>query len=223
MLEEVGAYIIKGAVGSLEEARALGRKGPADLVVLDIAQDERGGQAFMEECRKRRTTRLKKARGSVAPAVLVWSNREYYMAVRDAFKAGALGYVSKRDGEADLLKGMEEALAGERHMGPRIEHLFLKGMVEDKGGEGVQSKVSPREWEVFCLLVRMDSAKEISAVLGCSQKTVETHLRRMRSKLQINSQKALIRLAVTELEAPTGKVERKAAKGKAPGKKKGKD
>ena len=190
LFKEHSRFTVTSAVGSVTEAREVWRKQPVDLLVTDLSLDGGEALAFIAACvQKRRNT-----------AVVVNTSREDSDSVRRAMEAGAHGYVSRRDTEDDLLRAIAEALLGHRHMGSRVEHGFLKEVASGQHQSGeLRRKLSGREWEVFCRCGEGRTAKEIGESLKISQKTAETHLRRIRTKLRVGTLRDLHVLAVTVL------------------------
>ena len=191
---EAGCKVVAEA-GGLAEARAARERWQPELVVLDVAVEAGDALHFITECTKLRPV----------PAVVVLTEREDPESVRRAIIAGAWGYVSKRDAEPELRRTLEKALAGRRHLGPRIEELFLEGVArgpEDSGA--VRTKLSGREYEVFLRCAEGKTARQMAQDLGVSAKTVETHLRRIAKKLRVQGLRAVQRLALLTASGEPG-------------------
>lgn len=106
-----------------------------------------------------------------------------------AFRAGALAYITRRDPLAELLAGIDAALAGFEHVGPHAHHVFFSQMRSGRMGldSGLTRGLSEREQQVFRLLGEGRSKKVIAEQLHLSTKTVDTHQQRIKDKLAIAS------------------------------------
>ena len=80
--------------------------------------------------------------------------------------------------------------AGERYLAPG-----LTPTTQAAGREGPLGLLSPREREVFRLLVRGMTTRQIAAELTISAKTVDTHRERILKKLGLHSAVELVRFA----------------------------
>jgi len=186
-LERRPEYKVLAAVDSMAAAREAWRRRAAALVVVDTGLD--GGEAltFIKECVEQRPE----------TSVVVLSAQEDAVSVERALQAGAHGYLSRRDALEDVRAVLAQARPGHRRLGTRVSEHFLDGAAAGLlGGRSARGKLSGREWEVYNRLGEGGTVQEIAKSLHCSPKTVETHLRRIRTKLHAGSTRALQRLAI---------------------------
>lgn len=169
-----GVFELVGAVESAEAARAVVATERPALAVVDVCLDGAGALELLAEWA---------AHPALAPRAVVYSAREDAEVVRRALRAGALGYVSKREPLAELLRAMVLVATGARHLSPRIEQGLLGEIARGGAVENPQAKLSAREWQVFQLHGEGRTARAIGETLHVSRKTVETHLQRIREKL----------------------------------------
>jgi DNA-binding NarL/FixJ family response regulator len=103
-----------------------------------------------------------------------------------ALKAGAKGYLLK-DRETDqILKHLENILAGQPTIAPQITYHML-GYFHKQPNFSNEEKLSDRENEILALIARGLKRTEVAAQLNISLNTVATHLKAVYSKLNINS------------------------------------
>jgi DNA-binding NarL/FixJ family response regulator len=127
-----------------------------------------------------------------------------------AIRAGASGYIVKATMDADLVRTVDQVLAGGSPITPAIARLLLlefhhKPQAEapehGDGGLGLSDlileKITERETEVLRLLARGYGNKEIASRLGFSASTADTHVRSIYRKLSVNS-RAQLRSILTE-------------------------
>jgi two-component system, NarL family, invasion response regulator UvrY len=112
-----------------------------------------------------------------------------------AMQAGAAGYMSKDvagDGLADAIRTVNSS---KTFFSDRIKAQAESGLTDNEIVD-VQSLLSGREYEVFVLVGRGLSTKEISEHLSVNPKTVSTYKRRILDKLKISGRAQLVRYAV---------------------------
>ena len=171
---------------TLAVARELCVKHKPAVLVLDPAMSD--GFTFIKDL----------PRWSRGTRVVVFTGSNDALAVQQAFKAGACGFVTRRDPVSALIAAVVGALKGERHVGPCVEHLLLdnlaSGAVELRGAEF--GALSSREMQVFRLLGRGLGTRAVADELSLSVKTVETHRQRIKEKLGMQNAAELHRRAV---------------------------
>ncbi|MCW0216958.1 MAG: response regulator transcription factor [Prosthecobacter sp.] len=191
VIKEKPSLCVCGDVDSLSDARRWCEQGEPDLVLVDLAMGD--GFTFIKELH----------RWHVGARVVVFTALEDVLTVQRAFQAGASAYVTRRDPLSSLVVALERAVRGERHIGPRVEHMMLNtlacGDMELRGN--LESGLSNREREVLRLLGSGLSTREMAQELGVSVKTVETHCHRIKEKLKLKSVGALRRHAALSAAA----------------------
>ena len=107
-----------------------------------------------------------------ATAVLVLTSFSDVRRITAALDAGAAGYLLKDASADDVLRGIRAAASGGAPIDPHAARLLL----EAKDAPDPLDGISPREREVFGLLLDGLPNKLIAQRLGISEKTVKTHL-----------------------------------------------
>lgn len=117
-----------------------------------------------------------------------------------AIRAGASGYLVKAALDADLVRTVEQVLAGGSPITPGIARSLLQEFRQRPAREPAQAlpdaaldRITARETEVLRLLARGYSNKEIARQLELSAGTVDTHVRNIYRKLSVNSRAQLRR------------------------------
>jgi len=109
--------------------------------------------------------------------------------VRQAFEAGACGYLLKNILDLELVSAIERVAAGETVIDPQVSvPPSLKGE-RDSG-------LSARELEVLQLIVEGKSNKEIAAQLGLSVNTIAVHRANIMETLHIHKTAELVVYAI---------------------------
>ena len=112
-----------------------------------------------------------------------------------AMKAGVAGYVLKTQPIAEIVDAVSAVCRGERYVPPHVTADAIDSL--PVSAPGSVRKLSPREHEVFELMIRGYSSEEIAIQLCISRRTVETHRHRVHSKLHARTLLEMIRLAAS--------------------------
>jgi len=153
---------IAGCAASLEEAKTLFKNltNAPDLILLDIELGKEWGLDIIGD---------KSLGNGKFPPVLVYSVYDDYAHVNAAIRSGAKGYVCKSQSAAELLEAMEDISSGKTAFPPAL--LQRIAITNDK-----VLGLSKREQEIFSMVQRGKSNKEIAADLGVSIRTIENNL-----------------------------------------------
>ncbi len=138
----------------------------------------------------------------VNPRVLVLSMHDEAFYAERALRAGALGYVMKREATSKVIEAIRQVLQGQLYisktLATQLAGKFLSGGTNAK--ESPLAQLSDREMEVFALLGQGYETKRIADDLRLSPKTVQVYCGRIKDKLQLDNFTALIRAAVSWFE-----------------------
>ena len=126
--------------------------------------------------------------------ILVLSMQDDVSYIREAFAAGAGGYLLKDVADADLVTAVREVAAGRRYLHPALGAYFASG------GDAPTAKdtdpLSDREREVLHLLALGNTNQEIAEMLYISVRTAETHRAHIMQKLSLTTRAELVRYAI---------------------------
>lgn len=130
--------------------------------------------------------------------IIVLSHREESVYAERALKAGARGYVSKSAGREELLKAIRRVLQGGYGLSETVSGRILSQIAVTPGANTLSSvdRLSDREMEVFVLISKGYSTRDIADHLEISIKTVESYQHKLRQKLGLVSASDLISYAV---------------------------
>ena len=129
--------------------------------------------------------------------VLVLSMQDDPRYVREAFDAGASGYVLKEAADTEVVGAIRAVAAGERYVHPSLgAKLVAAESAERRRAE--QDPLSEREREVLQLLALGHTNQEIAKQLFISVRTAETHRAHIMQKLHLHSRAELVRYALAE-------------------------
>jgi DNA-binding NarL/FixJ family response regulator len=113
-----------------------------------------------------------------------------------AMQAGALGYVNKHEATRTIVKAIRQVLDGKVYLSDRMSDRLAHRLIGGRGKKvdrPVVETLSDRELEVFQLIGSGLTTPEIAAKLHLGVKTVETHRRRIKEKLNLTNTAQLAR------------------------------
>jgi two-component system response regulator FixJ len=152
-------------------------------IVLDVRMPGMSGLDLQEKLVSAKTP---------LPVIFITGHGTVPMSVR-AMKAGAVDFLQKPFEEQDLLDAINRAIARQRERKSKKDEA-----------EGLQLRLkalTPREYEVFSLLVTGMANKEIAYELGASERTIKAHRARIMEKMNAGSLADLVRFS-EQLKTP---------------------
>lgn len=186
--DEPDLMVCAEASNSKEALTAL-RKQKLDLAVVDIGLD---GSANGIEL-----TKAMRAERPEMP-VLVLSMHDETLFAERALRAGARGYVMKREALNSFIDAVRTVLRGEifisENMSKRMVFAHLHG-----GGDAASpvDRLTDRELEILQLLGEGRELAQIAQELHISAKTVEAHRAHIKEKMDFKNAREVARFAVT--------------------------
>ena len=116
--------------------------------------------------------------------------------ILDALRAGALGYLTKDAGIAEISRAVQAAAAHQALLDPLVQSRLLAaasaGARPAPPPGDLPDDLTPREAEVVSLIARGLSNSEIAATLVVSNATVKTHINHVFTKLRLRDRAAAV-------------------------------
>ncbi len=156
-----------------------------DLCILDVGMPRLTGLQAAREIR----SHLPNAR----VLMLSMHDDEHYLF--EALKAGASGYVLKREADQDLVGAIRAVGNGEAFLTNAAERSIIREWM-DNGTNGPAIPLTPREEEVVKLIAEAYTNTQIAEILHLSEKTVESHRANVLRKLGMRDRVELVRYAI---------------------------
>lgn len=188
IIEEKDDLKIVGEVSDGLELLDLLKKGPPDMVLLDIA---------MPNLRGIEATREAKV---ICPHVKVliltmYNNPEY---LHHSLLAGADGYLLKEDSDRELFSAIQRIREGEIYVSQGLSNEMSEGLVQRRVGDFSPpfDRLTLREREVLKLVSEGKSSREIAELLFISVRTVEHHRANLKKRLGIHRTAELTKYAI---------------------------
>ncbi|CAQ82859.1 MULTISPECIES: response regulator transcription factor [Photorhabdus] len=173
---------IAGQYSSANEAWLDLLRNPIDVAVMDIAMPDESGLHLL--------TRLRQKRPDFRTIILSIYDTTAF--VQSALDAGACGYLTKRCGPEELVQAVRSVHKG----GCYLCADALKALRQTPQDIKALQILTPREREIFDLLINGISAKTIAEQLNLSPKTVHVHRANILGKLQCDSTIELVHYAL---------------------------
>lgn len=177
-----------GEAGGIREGLAQFKETQPDLVIIDIQLEDGNGIDLIKEIHHR------------APhaKMLVVSAFDETLYAERALRAGALGYVSKRELQDKVIDAIRTVLSGQRYVSEKMTQQLLNQAVSSKGAAEADpvQRLSDRELEVFQLIGHGITTAAIARQLHLSVHTIDTHREKLRHKLGVKNGSELMKMAV---------------------------
>jgi two-component system invasion response regulator UvrY len=176
---------VVGEASDADETITLARAAQPDVLLLDISMP---GAPFPSLLRHLTTT-FPELR-----VLVITMHAEEQFALR-ALREGAAGYLTKDRPPAEIVTAIQQVVRGERYLTPT---LGQKAAAALGGRTGLlpHETLSPREYEVLCLLGMGQTVKQVAEHLGLSSKTISTHRSRLLKRMGLKNTADLIRYVI---------------------------
>jgi DNA-binding NarL/FixJ family response regulator len=156
-----------------------------DLCILDVGMPRKTGLQAAREIRSFLSeTRV---------LMLSMHDDEHYLF--EALKAGAAGYVLKREADQDLVGAVRAVGRGEAFLTNAAERSIIRDWMSGSS-TGPTIPLTPREEEVVKLIAEAHTNSQIAQVLHLAEKTVESHRANVLRKLGMRDRVELVRYAI---------------------------
>ena len=183
---EEGIEVV-GEAGDAQQAVFEARAQKPDVVLMDVVMPGKSGIETIPDVLK----------DTPETKVLMLSMQDDPRYVREAFAAGAAGYILKEAADTDVVAAVREVAAGGRYVHPSLgARMVAVDAQERKRAES--DPLSDRERDVLRLLALGHTNQEISAQLYISVRTAETHRAHIMQKLRLTTRAQLVRYALGE-------------------------
>ena len=176
-------FAVCGTAANARELRTLVSRQPPQVLVMDLMLQEADGLALIKEI-----TAL-----SPNLRIVVFSDQPEHIYAERSLRAGAHGYVMKRDPLATLFRAIRDVADGGIAVSPRVaSHVLGVLMGRARQPTGVIATLTDRELQIFRLVGAGWRTRTIAENLGVSVKTIEAHRENMKNKLGVETHTALV-------------------------------
>lgn len=186
--------VVCGEAANAAEALQAVEKLSPDLLLLDISLPGKSGLEIIKDL------------AALQPrlAILVISMHDESLYAERVLRAGARGYIMKQEGGRRIMEAIRVILSGKVFVSEQMSARLLESLAGHRAEAASVTNLSDREFEVFQMIGRGRSTKEIAAQLHLSVKTVEVHRVNIKAKLRLATSPELIHYAVRWVESQGG-------------------
>ena len=177
---------VVGEAGNAKDAIFRARALKPDVILLDVVMPGASGIDVLPEL----------LRESPQTKVLVLSMQDDPSYVREAFGAGASGYVLKEAADEEVVSAVREIAKGGRYVHPTLGARMVAAEAEERAAVEADP-LSEREREVLRLLALGHTNQEIAQELYISVRTAESHRAHIMQKLRLATRAELVRYALS--------------------------
>jgi DNA-binding NarL/FixJ family response regulator len=175
------------AEDSAEAIAGIARTQP-DIALIDISLKNESGLELVKNLQNQ----------SPPVALIVLSMHDEALYAERALRAGARGYVMKRETTRNVLTAIRRVLAGSVYVSERVVNSMARrfALSNKELASSPVDRLSDRELEIFRLLGQGCTTSQIADDLHLSVKTVQAYCTRAKEKFGVDSFGELIRLAI---------------------------
>jgi DNA-binding NarL/FixJ family response regulator len=188
LIDDQPDFKVVGGAETIEQALKLVPQLKPDIVIVDISLGEQSGLDLIRQLHEERPNL----------PILALSMHDESLYAERALRAGAKGYIMKKEAMKNVMIAVRRILRGEIYVSEKIALRMAHKLVDPqavKAGSALE-QLSDREFEVFKLIAEGIGPTEIASRLDVSVKTIETHRERVKQKLGLKNGQALTRYAV---------------------------
>ncbi len=177
ILESESGIKLKESFRSAEAAlKALPKKASPQVIILDLGLPGMSGIEAIPEILQHTPN----------CHVLVLTTDDGRSKVLAAIANGAAGYLLKGDDLDAIVSGIRDVVDGRAAINSRVSRMILD-VFRKIPKPPPEAKLTERESEILCMLADGKIKKEVAGLLGISYYTVDTHVKRIYKKLQVNN------------------------------------
>jgi DNA-binding NarL/FixJ family response regulator len=169
-----------------------------DVVVVDLTLKGESGFELIKRLRSLPNP----------PPILVLSMHDETFYAERAIRAGALGYVMKREISGNIVNAIHEVLLGRMHLSSAFTGQLSEKLLRARTAAEISpvDGLSAREFEIFHRVGKGRENRQIAEELHISLKTVQTHCDHIKKKLGFETGTILAREAVRWVEKHEGEL-----------------
>ncbi|HOW27543.1 MAG TPA: response regulator transcription factor [Elusimicrobiota bacterium] len=188
LIEDEPDLTVCGEAGDGPAALALLSSAKPDAAVVDLGLEGMGGIDLIKNMKMRMPKLL----------ILVVSMYEESVYAERVLRAGARGYVMKKESAEKVVSALRRILSGKVYLSEKMADRMLDRLTEgpDMEAESPVARLSDRELEIFRLIGQGHKTGEIADELSLSVKTIETYREQIKQKLRLEDASELVRYAI---------------------------
>lgn len=188
LIDDQPDFQVVGGAETSDDAQRLVRQLRPDIVIIDISLGKEDGLELIRLLHE----------ADPKLHLLALSMHDEGLYAERALRAGAKGYIMKKEAMKKVMVAMRQVLGGQIYVSDGMALQMAHKLVDRRSAtvSSVLEQLSDREFEVFNLISQGIGPTEIAQRLCISVKTIETHRERVKQKLGLKNGPALTRFAL---------------------------
>jgi DNA-binding NarL/FixJ family response regulator len=180
-----------GTADNIADALELVRHTDIQLLLVDITLKGPSGLELIKEVTAQK----------LDLPILVLSMHDESLYAERVLRAGARGYISKQESSEQIMSAVRQVIRGQTYLSTQMTSKILRTFSSGPSHLAGIAGLTDRELEVFQLIGRGQTTREIGAKLQLGPSTVETYRARIKTKLNLENATQLSHEAVRWVEA----------------------
>ena len=152
------------------------------LAIIDISMPGMGGLGIVRRIQKKQ----------LRTKVIVFSMHDDPSIVSRTLNAGVNGYISKTNSPESLIDAVKSVLAGNIYLSQDIAQILALDKLNPTRSR--LDSLTPKEYEIFEMLVNGNDISEIALTLYLSSKSVSNYVTKIKTKLEVSSVADMVHL-----------------------------
>jgi DNA-binding NarL/FixJ family response regulator len=187
LLNQQPDFEVCGEATNGRQAIGLIASAKPDVAIVDISLEGGSGIDLIQD--------IKSSSPNVVMIVLTMHDESLY--AERVLRAGARGYVMKREATKKIIPAIRQVLQGKLFVSDKFLLAVAERLVEgNAAGGSPQAQLSDREFEVFQMIGQGMETRQIAEAMRVSFKTVQSFCARIKEKLMLANATELMREAV---------------------------
>jgi DNA-binding NarL/FixJ family response regulator len=186
LINKEPAMKVSGEADNVHDALELIELKNPDIAIVDLTLKGPSGLELIKDLKAK----------EIDVPVLVLSMHDEALYAERVLKAGGRGYITKNEVSKEVMTAIYAVLRGEIYLPARIASRILESVAVGRKDENGLTQLTDRELEVFELIGRGRSTREISNQLHLGVSTVDTYRARIKTKLHLENSSQLCHEAI---------------------------
>src|SRR4051812_9400436 len=178
LINKADDMVVRGEADNIRDGFALIKRLRPSIAIVDITLKGSNGLELLKDLRAH----------AIDVPVLVLSMHDETLYAERALRVGAKGYITKHEASANVMVAIRQVLKGEIYLNPQFMSEIMTKLMGGRN-PAVQpiDRLADRELEVFELIGRGLTTREIGAQLRLGITTVDTYRTRIKEKLKLEN------------------------------------